>query len=137
MERPDVADDPSPCTQVLLYPVVLELNLKNFVPPEAVATKTNLKSVKVAGMLEKVIVLVELPRVVVAIGSYVVGIYAPLIPYSEKVDPLVKFSAISVMSTRFTAAVLFQRPECKPISPLPFLSKPEKARIVFVFVVLA
>jgi hypothetical protein len=38
-------------------------------------------------MLEKVIVLVELPKVVVAIGSYVAGIYAPLIPYSEKTEP--------------------------------------------------
>jgi hypothetical protein len=54
---------------VLLYPVVLELNLKNFVPPEAVATKTNLKSVQDDAMLEKVIDAAALPKVVVAIGS--------------------------------------------------------------------
>jgi hypothetical protein len=38
-------------------------------------------------MLEKVRVDAELPKVVVAIGSYVAGIYAPLIPYSENTDP--------------------------------------------------
>jgi hypothetical protein len=55
-------------------------------------------------MLEKVIVLVELPKVVVAIGSYVgpAAIYAPaflklvviyLIPYSAMVVPAAKLFA--------------------------------------------
>ena len=38
-------------------------------------------------MLEKVIDVAGTDKVVVAIGSYVAGIYAPLIPYSENTDP--------------------------------------------------
>jgi hypothetical protein len=43
-------------------------------------------------MLEKVMLVEVLAKVVVAIGSYVDGIYSPLIPYSAKVDPLTKLA---------------------------------------------
>ena len=43
-------------------------------------------------MVLNVIVAAALPKVVVAIGSYVAGLYAPLIPYSEKTDPVAQFA---------------------------------------------
>lgn len=51
---------------------------------------TNLKSVYEPEMLVKLIKLAALPRVVVAIGSYVAGIFYPLIPYSAKDVPAAK-----------------------------------------------
>jgi hypothetical protein len=49
------------------------------VPLPPLATTTNLKSVYAEVILEKVIDDAAVPKVVVAIGSYVVGIYAPLV----------------------------------------------------------
>ena len=59
-----------------------------------VPTITNLKSVQLEAMLENVIDAVALPKVVVAIGSYVIAIYAPVIPYSEKTVPSAKLAEV-------------------------------------------
>jgi hypothetical protein len=45
-------------------------------------------------MLENTMDDASLFKVVVEIGSYVAGIYAPLIPYSAKVEPVVNESVL-------------------------------------------
>jgi len=62
----------------------------------------------------KAILAAELPRVVVAIGSYVAGIYAPLIPYSAKVEPAAKPEFIAKIVNVVIAEVLTHKPDCSP-----------------------
>ena len=91
---------------------------------EVIAVITNRKSVQLAAMDEKVIDDAELPKVVVAILSYVVAIY-PFIPYRamEVAEPPlnVQFKLIE-----FIADVLIHNPDSKstPIAPFPFVSVP-------------
>lgn len=119
-----VTVEPSPINDVLekLSPVSeLNLILTTLLLPPVAITKTNLKSVKVAGMLEKVIDAAALPKVVVAIGSYVAGIYAPLIPYSE-ITEVVSNAFVAVRSMRLIAEVDNHNPDDNLIVPDPFAS---------------
>lgn len=78
----------------------------------AVATIMTFMSVQEDAILLNVIDDAALPKVVVAIGSYVAGIYAPLIPYSEKTEEVIKLPEV-VIVIELIAAVFIHKPDDK------------------------
>jgi hypothetical protein len=82
----------------------------------------------------KVIEAAALPKVVVAIGSYVAGIYAPLIPYSAITEPVDQVLFIET-DIDVIAEVDNHKPLYSATYPLPFASYPEKPLAVLYLVV--